>query len=149
MVIIALLALLFAAFFMVRRHTGPATLAIIAGVSVYEAFGGQLVDLLKKVGLSGLSDGKLGALVFVLLVVGFPMILYFRSSRGGLFGILRVAEAALLAILLTSLLSPHVAEWFAFDGLSNNILAWIATVKGPILVVGILTAYFDVLMYRS
>lgn len=148
MVILILLALLFGAFFLIRHHTGPAHLAVIAGVSVYETFGGQILDLIHKTNI-GLPDPKLRALIFAVLVLGFPMILYFRSSRGGMFGLLRIAEAALLAALVTSLLAPHVAEWFAFDSLSNQILEWINSFKGPIMMVGVVTAYLDILLYRE
>lgn len=146
MVIAIVLVLLFAAFFAVRKHMGPGILAAIAGVAVYEAFSGQLAQLLSGLGL---PDGKLKALIFAVLVVGFPMILYFKSSRGGMFGLLRIAEAAVMAALLTSLLAPHIAEWFAFDNLSNQIMSWINSVEGIIMAVGIGAAYLDILLYRG
>ena len=148
MVIALVLILLFAAFFAVRRHVGPACLASVAGVAVAEAFSGQLISLAHNIGI-GLPDGKLKALIFLIFVVGFPMILYFKSSHGGMFGLLRIAEAALFAALITSLLAPHIAEWFAFDDLSKQIMSWINSAEGPIMMAGIVLAYLDILFYRG
>ena len=147
MIIIIVLALLFAAFFAVKRHTGPASLAVVAGVAVYAAFSGQLLELGQGLNL-GLPDGKLRALLFLILAVLFPMILYFKSSSGVMSGLLRIGEAALLAILITSLLAPHLAEWFSFDDLSNQIMNWINSVIGWVMTIGIGTAYLDILFYR-
>ena len=78
MVILIVLVLLFAAFFAVRRHMGPAVLAAIAGVAVAEAFSPQILQLLHNINF-GLPDGKLKALVYLIFIVGFPMILYFTG----------------------------------------------------------------------
>ena len=65
-----------------------------------------------------------------------------------MFGILRIAEALLLSALITSLLAPSIAEWFAFDDLSRQILGFINANLGVIMMVGIGTAYLDILFYR-
>lgn len=124
---------------------GPAVLAAIAGVAVAEAFSPQILQLVNL----GLPTGKAKALIYLVLVVGFPMILYFKSSRGGMFGILRIAEALLFSALITSLLAPSVAEWFAFDDLSRQVLGFINSNLGIIMMAGIGTAYLDILFYRS
>ena len=148
MVIGIVLILLFAAFFAVRRHIGPGILAVIAGVAVDTAFSPMLVNFFHSINFN-LPDGKLKALISLILIVGFPMILYFKSSRGGMFGILRIAEAFVMAALITTLLAPAVSEWFAFDDLSRNILAWINSAQGIIMMVGIGAAYLDILFYRG
>ena len=148
MVIAIVLVLLFALFFFLRRHIGPCLLAVIAGLSVYEMFGPQLIDFIQGAA-SSVSRSLLETVVYLCFVLAFPLILYFRSSRGGLFGVLRIAAAALLAALLTSLLAPSLANIFFMDGLSQQILEFIATYKGWILVGGITVAYFDILFYRG
>lgn len=148
MVILFVLILLFAAFFAVRKHMGPAVLAAIAGVAVAEAFSPQILQLLHNINF-GLPDGKAKALIYLIFVVGFPMILYFKSSRGGMSGILRIAEALLLSALITSLLAGSIAEWFSFDDLSRQILSFINSNLGIIMMVGIGTAYLDIIFYRS
>ena len=148
MVIGIVMALLFAAFFVVRKHIGPGILAVIAGVAVDAAFSPMLVDFFHSINF-GLPDGKLKALISLVLIVGFPMILYFKSSRGGMFGILRIAEALVMAALITALLAPAISEWFAFDDLSRNILAWINSVRGIIMMSGVGLAYLDILFYRG
>ncbi|MBR3414868.1 hypothetical protein IKG73_02520 [Candidatus Saccharibacteria bacterium] len=148
MVIGIVMILLFAAFFVVRKHIGPGILAVIAGVAVDAAFSPMLVDFFHSINF-GLPDGKLKALISLVLIVGFPMILYFKSSRGGMFGILRIAEALVMAALITALLAPAISEWFAFDDLSRNILAWINSVRGIIMMSGIGLAYLDILFYRG
>lgn len=148
MVIGIVLVLLFAAFFAIRKHIGPAILAVIAGVAVNTAFAPQLLNLFHSINFN-LPDGKLRALIAFVLIVGFPMILYFKSSGGGMFGILRILEALVLAALITFLLAPFIAEWFAFDDLSKNILAWIESVQGIIMMAGIALSYLDILFYRG
>ncbi|MDO4889227.1 MAG: hypothetical protein Q4A25_00835 [Candidatus Saccharibacteria bacterium] len=148
MVIIFVLVLFFAIFFAIRKHMGPAVLASIAGVAVAEVFSPQILQLLHNINF-GLPDGKSKALIYLIFVVGFPMILYFKSSRGGMFGLLRIAEALLLSALITSLLAGSIAEWFSFDDLSRQILSFINANLGIIMMVGIGTAYLDILFYRS
>ena len=148
MVIGIVMILLCAAFFAVRKHIGPGILAVIAGVAVDAAFSPMLVDFFHSINF-GLPDGKLKALISLVLIVGFPMILYFKSSRGGMFGILRIAEALVMAALITALLAPAISEWFAFDDLSRNILAWINSVRGIIMMLGVGLAYLDILFYRG
>ena len=148
MIIIVALVLLFGLFFFLKKHVGPAHLAVIAGISVYESFGKNIVD-----GIHGIAKsapvGLLEVLVFLILVLGLPMLLYLRSGRGGIFGILRIIEAAIFSALLVSLCSWCITYFFPLDGLSNNILNFIYTYKGIIMVTGIAFAYFDILMYRD
>lgn len=148
MVILFVLILFFAIFFAIRKHMGPAVLASIAGVAVAEAFSPQILQLLHNINF-GLPDGKSKALIYLVFVIGFPMILYLKSSRGGMFGILRIAEALLLSALITSLLAGSIAEWFSFDDMSRQILSFINSNLGIIMMVGIGTAYLDIVFYRS
>ncbi|MBR3135067.1 hypothetical protein IKG54_00675 [Candidatus Saccharibacteria bacterium] len=151
MIIAILLVALFALFFLVRKHTGPATLAMLAGVSVYQTFGGQFLDMAKKVAGDHLPESYLQAGICILFVMVFPIILYFRSRHGGLFGILRIAEAAILSAIMTLLVAPVLTnfDFLSFDSLSHQIVDYIKNYEGIIVLVGIITAYFDILMYRE
>ena len=147
MVIIAILIALFILFFFVRRHTGPAIFAIIAGLSVYEMFG---VDFVKWThnALNQVPVDIIGAVIYVLLILIMPLLLYVRSSRGGLHGILKFLQAGVIAILLATLLLPIVNKYCGFDTISTGIGNFITSIKGIILLASIGFAYFDVLFSR-
>ncbi|MBR5408430.1 hypothetical protein IK112_00585 [Candidatus Saccharibacteria bacterium] len=148
MVIIATLIILFLIFFFVRHHTGPAHLAMIAGLSVYQMFGTNFSDWLHKlfdqIPLDIIQTG-----VYIALILLFPLLLYFRSSRGGMFGILRIAEAALFSVLLTFLLSATIAKYITFDGLATQISSFISSIEGSVVLVGIIAAYLDIMLYHE
>lgn len=148
MIIIIALVLLAAAFYFLKKHVGPAHLATIAGISVYESFGRNIVDGIHHVAKSA-PVGLLEVIVFLILVLGLPMLLYLRSSRGGIFGILRITEAVIFSSLLVSLCAWCIAYFIPLDGLGNNILSFIESYKGIIMIAGIAFAYFDILMYRD
>lgn len=151
MIIAILLVVLFALFFLVRKHTGPATLAMIAGLSVYQTFGAQFLEMAQKVAGDKLPESYLQAGICILFVMVFPILLYFRSRHGGLFGILRILEAAVLSAIMTLLVAPVLTnfDFLSFDTLSHQIVDFIKNYEGIIVLVGIATAYFDVLMYRE
>lgn len=148
MIIIAALVLLFAVFFFLKKHVGPAHLAVIAGISVYESFGKNIVDGIHQL-IKNAPTNVIEVIVFLILVLGLPMLLYLRSGRGGIFGILRIIEAAIFSALLVSLCAWCLTSFISLDGLSNNILSFIESYKGIIMVSGIAFAYFDILMYRD
>lgn len=151
MIIIALLAVLFALFFLIKKHTGPAMLAVIAGYSVYQTFGGQFLELAKHFAPESIPEAYIQAGICGLFVAVFPIILYLRSYHGGLFGILRIAEAAVMACIMTMLLAPVLTklDFLSFDALSQQIVDFIKNYEGIIMLAGIGSAYFDILMYRE
>jgi hypothetical protein len=148
MVIIITLAFLLLVFFCVKKHTGPAHLAMIAGLSVYELFGRQFAE-----SVHNLAEGSdlhlIEVIIYVALILIFPLLLYFRSARGGLHGLLRLAEAVIFAALLTSLLAASLAEFLPFDTLARDLAAFIKDIEGYIIIIGILSAYLDILLYHS
>ena len=148
MIIIAALVLLFAVFFFLKKHVGPAHLAVIVGISVYESFGKNIVDGIHQL-IKNAPTNVIEVIVFLILVLVLPMLLYIRSGRGGIFGILRIIEAAIFSALLVSLCAWCLTSFISLDGLSNNILSFIESYKGIIMVSGIAFAYFDILMYRD
>ena len=148
MIILITLVALFVLFFFVRHHTGPAHLAMIAGLSVYELFGVQFSEWIHSFA-TGMPLDLIKTIVYVVLILVSPLILYLRSSRGGMSGILRIAEAALFSALLTSLLSATLAKYISFDGLATQISSFISSIEGTIVLVGIASAYFDILLYHK
>ena len=148
MIIIAALAILFALFFVLKKHVGPAHLAVIAGVTVYDTFGTDVVNGLLNV-VHDVPRTLLEVIVFLILVLGLPLLLYLRSSRGGLFGILRLIEALLFSALLVSLCAWCINYFAPFDAIGKNIVDFIAKYKGIIMLAGVLSAYFDILFYRE
>ena len=148
MIILITLVALFVLFFFVRHHTGPAHLAMIAGLSVYQLFGVQFSEWIHSFA-TGMPLDLIKTIVYVMLILVFPLILYLRSSRGGMSGILRIAEAALFSALLTSLLSATLAKYISFDGLATQISSFITSIEGTIVLIGIASAYCDILLYHK
>ena len=148
MVIVIILSVLFAIFFFLKKHVGPAHLAVIAGISVYDTFGKDIINLAKKA-LKDTPTQFIEVGVFLILVLGLPMLLYLRSGHGGLFGILRIVEAAVFSALIVSLCSWCITKFVPLDDLSRSILSYIDTYKGIAMTAGIAFAYFDILIYRD
>lgn len=148
MVIAVTLAVLFLIFFLVRRHSGASHLAMIAGLSVYELFGASFANEIHNL-IPSWDLAIVDKVIYLLLILGFPILLYFRSAKGGMHGLFHIAESAIFAILLTTLLSPILAEFFPMDSLAGDINNWMKSVEGYIVLAGIIAAYFDILMYRS
>lgn len=148
MVIIVALAFFLLLFFIMKRQVGPAMLAMIAGLSVYALFGADLASF-----IHGLIDNAnlnlIKNLIYVVLVIVFPLLLYIRSNRGGLHGIFRLAESVAFALLLTSLIAGILSEFLPFDTLSRDISSFIESIKGYVVAAGVLLAYLDILFYRT
>lgn len=148
MVIGATLIVLFGLFFFVKKHIGPSLLAVIAGLSVYEMFGTELADFLHRFFESAPTELLQNA-VLLAFVLAFPLILYIRSYKGGLYGILRVAEAALFAAFITLMIAPAISYFANFDALSTEIVGYIESYRGLLVLAAVGTAYFDLLMYHE
>jgi len=147
MVIIVALAVFVLLFFFVRKHIGPAHLAMIAGVAVFETLGRQFAEwILKLFEGAPLELVEMG--IYVVLVAVFPIILYLRTGGGGLSGILRAVEAVIFSVILVSLISGPLAYFFPFDSLALEISEFIKGIYGPIMMVGVLIAYLDILIYH-
>ena len=144
MVIIIALAVLFFIFFFLRKHTGPAHLAMIAGLSVYQMFGEGLANWIQSL-ITAAPMQVIQHSVYLSLIVVFPLILYLRSGQGGLGGIFRFAETLIFAAVMVSLISEPLAYFFQFDNLATQVSSFIQSIKGTIVVVGVVAAYFDLL----
>ena len=79
----------------------------------------------------------------------FPLILYFRAGKSGLFGVLRFVEAIIFALLLTMQIADPLASIFTFDTLARELANWIQHVHGYLLIAGIIFAYVDTFLYRA
>lgn len=148
MAIIVVLAVFTLIFWLIRRQAGTAFLATIAGVTIYTNFGADFVNFLKKIFEQAPVD-LLQSLVYLALVLVMPMVLYFHSREGGLFGLLRIAESVIFAALMTSLVAEYVALFFTFDELSIELVKLIAGIKGWVIMAGSLTAYLEILLTRE
>lgn len=148
MVILVILAVFFGIFLLIKHRIGPAQLAVIAGLSVYDSFGVKFADFLHNF-FKNISVEHLASIAFLLFVVIFPLILYFRSHKGGLFGIFRIAASAVLSTLLATLIAPILADFFTFDTLSNDIVGFFNGIRDTVILVSITTAYLDILFYKD
>ena len=148
MVLAVVLAALLLCFLLVRHHVGVPFLAMIAGLAIYEHFGAGFANAINQLTPS-IEARMADACLYTLFVAIIPLLLYFRSGRSGLFGIMRAAESIIFAVMLTVLLSGPLVALFSFDTLSASISGWIGGVREVILVVGIIFAYVDTFLYRS
>ena len=148
MVLAVTLALFLLVFFLLRRNSGAAVLAMIAGLAVYEMFG---LDLAAQIHgwLPDWNQWIIEKVIYFVLILVFPMLLYARTGRGGLKGILRLVHTAAVAIFLTMLLAGPLSEIFNFDELAVDISAQIDSIKGIVIIVGLVGAYLDILFCRS
>ena len=147
MIVFCTLIILFALFFFVRKHIGPAHLAVIAGVSVYSLIAPPIVSLATSV--LNATPGTVQNIVYLILVFFFPLILYLRSDRGGLKGLWRILHAAIFALLMTALLTDFLAGFFEFDVIARDLANIVDRIRPYILLAGIAAAYFDILLYRK
>jgi hypothetical protein len=147
MFIIISLVALFGLLALGHKHSGPAHLAAIAGVEVYHSFD----DWLTGTALGALDDpvrDGIASGIYLLLVFGFPILLYLRSHPKT-HGAMHIIESLIFAILLISLAAPASSTWIHFDDLSQKILEIISQNIHYIIVTGVVTAYLDILIYKK
>jgi hypothetical protein len=148
MVLVVLLAVLLLIFLLMRHHVGVPFLAMVAGVALYDAFGATFAQTINQ-WIPAADVWWTEKALFALFVAVMPLIIYFRVGRSGLFGVLRIIESIIFALLLTILLAPHLADFFSFDNTSIELANWIVGIRGIVMVVGVILAYVDVFFYRS
>ena len=88
MVLVILVAVLLLICFAMRRHGGIAFLAALAGMYIYTQFGESFSDFICNL-MPAVDPWWCLRCLNLLFVLIFPMIIYFRASKGGLFGALR------------------------------------------------------------
>jgi hypothetical protein len=148
MILAVFMAALLLLFIAVRHNVGVPFLAMIAGVAVYEAWGASFANFISEwipsVSVVWIQYALYGALVLV-----FPLILYLRAGKSGLFGILRIAESVVFAAVLTIMVAEPLASIFSFDNLAYEISSFLFNIRGIAMVIGIIAAYVDVFLFHS
>ena len=148
MALAIILAVLIVAFILIRHHVGVPFLSMIAGLAVYDAFGAGFAGTLAQ-WIPAINETIADQIVYGALVAAVPLVLYFRVGRSGLFGIMRIIESTIFALLLTVLISGIVSSYFPLDNYSSQILGWINGVRGILMMIGVIMAYVDVFFYHS
>ena len=148
MILAVVLATLLLCFLLIRHHVGVPFLAMIAGISIYEVFGGQFANGLSMIS-SRISVELAQNVLYIVFVAFFPLLLYFRSGKSGLFGVMRFIESTIFALLLVALIAPYVAAICPFDVLAQELLGFIERVRNWLMLAGIIFAYVDALFYRA
>ena len=147
MVLVVTLAALLLLFLIVRHHVGVPFLAMIAGVAIYQAFGIQLAETLCNFS-SSLDQWWVEKILYFLFVAAMPILVYFRVGKSGLFGVMRIIESIIFAVLMTILLAGPLSDIFSFDNTSRELANYIESVRGIAMLVGTILAYVDVFFYR-
>lgn len=148
MILAAVLVVLLLLFLILRHNVGLPFLAMIAGISIFEVFGGQFAVWISMI--SSRVTPELAEKVLYIVFVGFfPLLLYLRSGKSGLFGIMRFIESTIFALLLVILIAPSVAGIFTFDTLAQELLNYIDGIRNILMIAGIIFAYVDALFYRA
>lgn len=147
MAIIITLIVSFLIVFIIRKHTGVMHLAMLAGLSIYAMFHDTIAGFVPQIA-GNLDPNLVNMIIYCILVVGFPLILFLKSSRGGVSGILRFAEAIMTAIVVATLLAEPLSFFFSFDALANQIHDLILQIESPVLLASIIVAYLDILLSR-
>ena len=148
MIVIATLIIFFGLFWIVKKHPGPAILAVIAGISVYTLFNPLLISVIHNF-FPDAPDDIIRECLYLSFVVFFPIILYLRSERRRITGLIRIIEAGVLSILIATLLSGTLASHFSFDVIARDIADFIAGIEGIIVIIAVIVAYLDILLYRK
>ncbi len=149
MVLAVFLAALLLLFVTVRHNVGVPFLAMIAGIAVYESWGAGFANWLSDILPGTIEITWIQYALYGLLVVGFPLILYLRAGKSGLFGVLRIAESVVFAVVMTIMVSEVLASIFTFDSLAYNIANFLQSIRSIAMIVGISAAYVDVFLFHS
>ena len=145
MIIIGALVALFLVFLLLKRHVGPAILASFAGCTVYNSihgFSGSLSDL------THIPSNTISLILFLLLVLVLPLIIYILSAKNWSPMIVRILFSAVAAVVITSFCTSITDFYEINDAIGKNILNFITANYNIIDPVGILFAYFDTIFYR-
>lgn len=148
MVLAVILAALLIVFLLVRHHVGVPFLAMVAGLAIYNQFGVFFAEYLHRFS-PHIEVTIAKTVIYVALVALFPLLLYMRTGRSGLFGVLRYVEACIFAGVLVVLMSGVLAEIFNFDPLAYQIANYLAEIKGILLAAGVCFAYVDIFFYHA
>ncbi len=148
MILAVALAALILLFIIVRHNVGVPFLAMIAGVAVYSTWGEQFSNTLLG-WFPSLNISIVQYVIYGLLVVAFPLLLYLRAGKSGLFGVMRIAESVVFAVVMVIFIAEPLASIFTFDNLAYEISGFLNNIRGIATIVGISAAYVDVFLFHS
>lgn len=148
MIIIACFALLFSLFFFLKKPTGAAGLASIAGLFLYDSFKTIVADQLTKI-ITSVPRGLIEVALFASLIIIFPLFLHLFSRRGHLFKIARLIESLIFAAFLVLVGSWCITYFISVDPLSANILRTVSPFKHLIILAQAVLSYLNLLLYRD
>ena len=72
-----------------------------------------------------------------------------KTEREAVVESVRIAEAAVFACIMTALLSATIAKYLPFDSLSGQISSFISSIEGPLVLVGVIASYLDIMLYHE
>ena len=145
MIIIIALIVLFVIFFILKKHVGPAILASLAGVTVYNSTYGFypfLQNIIK------IPSSTIANIMFLILVLVFPLVIYIFSSKNWSPMIIRIPTSIIAAVVIVSFCTGLVDFYSMTDAIGKNIINFITSYCGFINIAGIALAYFDTIIYR-
>lgn len=143
MIILGILAILFATFFILRKHVGTAMLASFAGMVVHSAALGFFATLHKT---THIPLEMIENIAFLTLVLVVPLIIYILSKRSWSRFLIRIINSLIFSLLVVSLGSGILRQLLPIDLLSRDILNFISSNQGFIYTASIIVAYFNVLL---
>ena len=143
MIIIAILVVLFLAFFLLKKHVGTAILASFAGAIVYNTINGFFITLHKSFNI---PLDVIENMAFFILVVALPFLVYFFSKRSWSPVVIRGLGSLVFAVLIVSLCSGVISHIISLDSFSSTVTEFLTKNSGIVSTVGIIIAYFDVLL---
>lgn len=147
MALAIILVLLIVCFLFFKRQVGIPFIAMIAGLSVYNAFGVSFAEFINRL-VPVLELGLVENILYLVFVAIIPLILYFRVGHSYLLGVFRVIGSIIFAMMLTVLVSGIVSTYLSFDTLTGQIVGWINGLNNILMVIGVIFAYVEIFLSR-
>ncbi len=151
MVALIILCSLFALFFFTHRRQSPAILAAIAGLTIFNLTASDVANFTSST-LSAhvpfLTTDVSASLYCALLILLFPLIVYFRSDRS-CSSKFQLLQSLAFAALITALLLPTVSAFTNLDSISVQINGFLQPALIYIIIVSVVLAYFDILFRKA
>jgi len=117
-------------------------LAVIAGGYVHQTFGDWLTETVMK-NVDGLAQDIVSSVIFLILVAGVPLLLYFKSKSGRV-GLIHLVQIVIFAAVLVLLAAPVAGQWVTFDALTQEIVGWVNANIQFVVIAGVVSAYYDI-----
>lgn len=148
MIIIVFLISLFILFSFLRRHLGLSLLASIAGISMYNLFSKELINLSLR-HVSFLSAPHLDIIFFSLFVFLLPLLIFSYLPKAHSSSLFLKLQSLFFASFLTFLFIPKLTLFFPLDQISSDILHSTTPFHHQIILAGFLLAYLDIFFMQK